>query len=281
MPPLRPAIHTWRARRETARLETCADTVLVYQMGKVGSASVMRVLEAEGRPAFHVHTLAPDEVARAGALHRKTYGRCGVSYTWYLGRALSQRILAARPDRRFPVITLVRDPIARDVSGIFQSPELYGAGLVDAQRRFDVERVLECLRERFCGEHGCDYTFEWFDRELRSALGVDVLKRPFPRERGYTVLEGARASVLVLRTEDLDRTLAPGLRELLGIEKVTSVARANVRDEGAAGDAYRDVLRRLRLPREAVLRIYAHPFVRHFYPDAMIDTFARRWTQGA
>ena len=284
VPPLRPALYSWLARHQTAQLDTDADTappVLVYQMGKVGSASVMRELEAEGRPAFHVHTLAPDEVARAGALHRRAYGRCRVNYTWYIGRALSQRIHAARLDRRFPVITLVRDPIAREVSGVFEVPELYGKNLVDAQGRFDVERVLERLRVRFCDENGCDYTFRWFDRELRTVLGVDVLGSPFPRERGYTVLEGARASVLVLRTEDLDRTLGPGLHELLGIERRGAVVRTNVRDESASADAYRDVLRRLRLPREVVLRIYAHPFVRHFYPDSMIEAFQRRWTQGA
>jgi hypothetical protein len=281
LPPLRPALHTWRARYETAELDTGA-AVLVYQMGKVGSGSVMRALEAEAVPAFHVHNLAPDQLTRSGELHRNAFGRFDIDYTWYIGCALSRRIQAAPPGRRFRVITLVRDPIAREVSGIFQVPELYGPDLVDAERRFDVERVLARLRVRFCEEpeNGCGYTFTWFDREVRAVLGVDVLGSPFPRERGYTVLTGERASVLVLRTEDLDQTLVPGLEELLGVRKHVAAPRANVRDdEGRAAAAYREVRERLRLPREVVRQIYAHPFVRHFYPDAMIERFAARWTE--
>src|SRR5262245_22896629 len=140
LPPLRPALNTWRARYETAELDT-ASAVLVYQMGKVGSGSVMHALKAEAVPAFHVHNLAPDQLARSGALHRNAFGRFDIDYTWYIGCALSRRIQAAPPGRRFRVITLVRDPIAREVSGIFQVPELYGTDLVDAERRFDVERV--------------------------------------------------------------------------------------------------------------------------------------------
>jgi hypothetical protein len=279
LPPLRPTLNTWRARYEAAELDS-RSAVLVYQMGKVGSASVMHALKSEAVPAFHVHNLAPDQLARSGELHRRAYGRFDMSYTWYVGCALSRRIQAAAPGRQFRVITLVRDPIAREVSGIFQVPELYGSDLVDAERCFDVERVLARLHVRFCEEpeNGCGYTFAWFDRELRAVLGVDVLGSPFPRERGYTVLEGMRAAVLVLRTEDLDRTLAPGMRELLGLEKCVPAPRANVRDEDDAGAAYREVRARLRLPRDVVRKIYAHPFVRHFYPDAMIERFAARWT---
>jgi hypothetical protein len=280
LPPLRPWVHGWRARRAAAALDAGVDApVLVYQMGKVGSASVLRALESAGRPALHVHSLAPERVARAGALHRRAYGRFGVGYAWYVGRAVSERLCAAAPGRRFRVVTLVRDPIAREVSGLFQSPQLHADGLVDARGRFDVERVLAVLTARLCADDACRYAFEWFDLELRAVLGVDALAAPFPRERGYALLEGERATALVLRTEDLDRTLAPGLRELLGIEPPAADGRANVRDAGAGGGAYREVLRRLRLPRAAAQRIYAHPFVRHFYPDSMIEAFLLRWCE--
>lgn len=32
-----------------------------------------------------------------------------------------------------------------------------------------------------------DYTFNWFDEEIRDVLGIDVLSRPFNRAAGYGV----------------------------------------------------------------------------------------------
>ncbi len=280
VPPLRPLVYGWRARREAAQLDPgpgAPAPVLVYQMGKVGSASVARALAAAALPALHVHTLAPEEIARVGALHRRASGRFGIGYTWYVGRAVGDRLRAGSGAPRLPVITLVRDPIAREVSAIFQSPGLHAAGLVDARGRFDVTRVLAHLEASLQAEDACRYVFEWFAREIQPVLGIDVLAAPFDRERGYAILEGARARLLVLRTEDLDDNLAPALRELMGLETPPAASRANARSEGEGGDAYREVLRRLGLPRSAAERIYAHPFVRHFYTDAMVAGFLARW----
>lgn len=283
VPPLRPLVYGWRARREAARLDPVPGTpapVLVYQMGKVGSASVARALEAAAHPALHVHTLAADEIARVGDLHRRASGRFGVGYTWYVGRAVGERLRAGSSAAPLSVITLVRDPIAREVSAIFQSPALHAPGLVDARGRFDVARVLAQLESSLRSEDACRYVFEWFAREIQPVLGIDVLAAPFDRERGYAILENARARLLVLRTEDLDRNLAPALREFIGLELPAGAERANIRSEGEAGDAYREVLQRLRLPRSVAERIYAHPFVRHFYPDAMVAGFLARWSDG-
>jgi hypothetical protein len=280
LPPLRPLVYGWRARREAAQLDPASGRpapVLVYQMGKVGSASVARALETTARTALHVHTLAPEEIARVGALHRRASGRFGIGYTWYVGRAVGERLRAGNGAVRLPVITLVRDPIAREVSAIFQSPALHAPGLVDARGHFDVPRVLAHLESSLRSEDACRYVFEWFAREIQPVLGIDVLAAPFDRERGYAIVEGDFASLLVLRTEDLDRNLAPALREFLGLELPPTASRANARSDGEAGDAYREVLARLRLPRSAAARIYAHPFVRHFYTDAMVAGFLTRW----
>jgi len=280
VPPLRPLVYGWRARQEAARLDPAPGTpapVLVYQMGKVGSASVTRALEAAAQPALHVHTLAAGEIARVGALHRSASGRFGTGYTWYVGRAVGERLRARGAATPLAVITLVRDPIAREVSALFQSPALHAPGLVDARGRFDVARVLAYLEASLQSADACRYVFEWFAREIQPVLGIDVLAAPFDREHGYAILESARARLLVLRTEDLDRNLAPALRELIGLELPPAPPHANLRSEGEGGEAYREVLQRLRVPRGAAEHIYAHPFVRHFYTDSMVAGFLARW----
>jgi hypothetical protein len=176
------------------------------------------------------------------------------------------------------VVSLVRDPIARQVSGVFQSPDFASVSLRDRSGCFDVDRVVAYLEECFLTAppgHGAD---SWFDEELGTVFGVDVFAQPFPRERGYTILREKRARVLLLRVEDLDRTLGPALCEFLDLPKEPAIVRSNVR--GHSGDAaeYARVLERFRLPREIVDEIYARRLVRHFYTEEMIARFARRWT---
>ena len=261
-----------RARAITAR-PGAARPILVYQMGKVGSASVMRALErvCPARPALHVHFLAGRS---GGGRHMPADHR--------LGRALRRRIDRVGDALRVDVVTLVRDPIARQVSALFQNPEHAEDDLRGADGAIDVARTVDTLRARLTRADACAFAHAWFDRELRAVFDVDVFAHPFDRERGFSIVRGRRAHVLVLRTEDLDATLAPGLAALLGVD-TTCVAhdRSNDRARTDDGPAYAAVQRALRVDRADCERIYANRFSRHFYSDAMIEAFTRRWTGAA
>ncbi|MGH0033152.1 MAG: putative capsular polysaccharide synthesis family protein, partial [Myxococcota bacterium] len=121
------------------------------------------------------------------------------------------------------------------------------------------------------------YAEEWFDRELRTTLGIDVFDEPFDRERGWQILHARRADLLLLRTEDLDRTLPVGFAELTGTA-LPDVARENVRAETFDGRAYAEIWRRFRLPRDVVRRIYGGRLTRHFYGKDRIERFTARWS---
>ena len=141
-----------------------------------------------------------------------------------------------------------------------------------------MDAALELISERFAGADPCGYVEEWFDRELLKTFGVDVFATPFDFARGYTILRGERADVLVLRTEHLDRSLPPGVAELLRLPEGPRVRRANERDLSRDGAAYAQVRKALRFPRAVVERIYAGRVARHFYTEEEIARFVQRWT---
>ena len=85
--------------------------------------------------------------------------------------------------------------------------------------------------------------------------------------------------MLLLRLEDLDRTLAAGLVELLDLPKQPAIVRSNLRERSADAPEYAEVLERFRLPRDIVEEIYARRLVGHFYTPEMIERFQRRWTR--
>ena len=181
--------------------------------------------------------------------------------------------LIIAPFRVFP--SLKTD---EEVSGLFQNPEFAFAALRDRHGHYDVERTVAFLENALSGADACHYAHNWFDRELRAMFGIDVFAAPFPKEQGWTVLCNERARVLVLRMEDLDRTLGPALAEFLGLDEEPNTASGNVRSERPEGNDYRDVLAALRFPRHICERIYNHRFSRHFYSDAMLADFTQRWS---
>jgi hypothetical protein len=196
-----------------------------------------------------------------------------------LGAALGARLAEIGGRARVPVISLVRDPIAREVSSVFQTSGLFRAALRHESGQLDAESALAFLAERFVGPDPCGYAEQWFDRELAVAFGVDVFAQPFDHERGHCILRSPRADVLLLRTEDLDRTLPGAIAELLSLQAEPAVLRDNERALSTDGEAYAHVQKYLRLPRSVVERIYQGRLTRHFYGKQQIEAFVERWSE--
>ena len=89
--------------------------VLVYQMGKVGSSTVSASLRSAGIKNLHVHFIG-EHWSKAIQHHRT--GENTLPQHLYLGRVLRYWLnVTTRPIK---VITLVRDPVARKISSVFQ-----------------------------------------------------------------------------------------------------------------------------------------------------------------
>ncbi|NIM00540.1 MAG: hypothetical protein GTN89_06635 [Acidobacteria bacterium] len=173
------------------------------------------------------------------------------------------------------VISLIRDPVARNVSWLFESSRLKDPA---AARRFrDGTFDLRELRRRFLEAEDHDYTVRWFDREIRDVFGIDVFEEPFPHAAGYATYERGDVELLVLRLEDLSTAGAGALREFLALDGLEMVPR-NVRVTSLAGELYERFKEELRLPDEYLERVYSSKPARHFYTVDEIAGFRRRWS---
>ena len=118
--------------------------VIVYQMGKVGSVAVFAALERAGVPAFHVHRMNRDHVDRM-RLRRRALGWAEIPVAPHdvLGLSLNERVIAK--GRRAAIVTIVRDPIARNLSSYFEylAAICPGAGIDDMVDGFHTVPVDE------------------------------------------------------------------------------------------------------------------------------------------
>lgn len=276
-------VRTWRLRprpflkrrigREvSAGLSSDHSPVLVYTMGKVGSATVLRTLQAARITVFHLHFLS----ARLTAEKRRAAGWGPVPDHLFLGEQLRRRILA-RPNQRFKIITLVRDPIAVRASSLFHAPGS-APHIRTEDGLIDPARAAEHFTRMVSRSGAFDYVFEWFDRELREVFGIDVFAEPFPRHEGHCVYRAARADTLLIRLEDLSHVGPTTIPRFLGVEGPLALSLDNIRVEKPDGPAYTRFLNLVRLDREICERIYDSPFVRKFYSDEEIAAFVTRWS---
>ena len=82
----------------------------------------------------------------------------------------------------------------------------------------------------------------WLDAELKTTLGIDVYKSPFPLDKGYAIMSRDNISLLVLKCELDDQSKTDAIKEFLGLEDF-EIVRSNVTSQslppatggGAAG----------------------------------------------
>lgn len=184
---------------------------LVYQMGKVGSSALVDAIPG----AIHLHTFYKGRHWMLGRFEQKSVPNTLKDFFWRM--KLRLEVLLAKEVK---VITLVRDPHARNVSCFFQRIYVdinyyYQDNNIPPRRAglADLNKAFEYNTDRLK-----NYLFDdWFEGEFRSVTGINVFSSQYDFDKGYQVFERGNIKVFVTRYEDLDRCL-PGLSAFLGKE---------------------------------------------------------------
>ena len=249
--------------------------LIIFQMGKVGSSSIYESLKriTPNSPIYHAHVLTPAQLASTEALTKANWAASrNPMHLWH--SLFLQDKLKQKPSKKWKVITLVRDPIARNISAFFQTKHLLRA---DDQRVLlsstDSEELKGLFLENF---YAHEAPIKWFDDELKPVFGIDVFDRSFPREAGYCIYEGEIADVLLIRLEDLARCQTEAIREFLGVDNF-QMRKTNVGKDKSYSEAYSRMLSSIRLPETYLEQMYQSKYAQHFYSRDEIAKFSQRW----
>jgi len=258
------------------------ELLFIYQMGSVGSRTILNSLRASGFNGliYHNHFLTEDGLNSLQELEKEAYGDWS-KYPANIKRHILQSRFVMRQiregyltGRKLKVITLVREPVARNISRFFQD---YKFRLRDFRYEHDDKNVS--LREivKYFFEHfPHEATLNWFDRELNSVLGVDVFASQFPRSKAYKIYKGKLADVLLLKTECLDECSQNAFKEFLNIEKF-NLSSINKASEKEYSNLYREFKDSIVFPDNYMDRMYNSKYSQHFYSQVEINTFKAKW----
>jgi hypothetical protein len=251
-----------RYQRRQRRQYTRDKPVVVFSLGKVGTTSLARTIEATGRSTLHCHRIVVDRPPDP----RWPSGR-GRPYPEWRGQVAGRMLRTGQWD----IVCGVRDPVARAASTLFQ---IGGAWESEVDESRAVDAVAESLVDLFdAGRAGLD----WFDAQLRPVTGIDVFAEPFDPAAGWRIFESGRFRVLVIRFEDIARAAGPALAAHLGLPEAPEIEHRN--EGGAKGYAgvYERFRRTADLPPRLLDKVYGSPMVRHFYTDEEREGFRRHW----
>ncbi|MCA9185227.1 MAG: hypothetical protein KDA99_06390, partial [Planctomycetales bacterium] len=216
------------------------DPILVYQMGKVGSSSIRNSLfrcpDVRTRLVLMSHEFLPIRNRRLSDIEiepeYRDYCRQEIEHDRRvfdafdlrkkLGWRLRERFYAERiyqayvkKKNKLRVITLVREPIANNISMFFEVFDHYADTRAE-ESSLSVEAMIELFLMQYV--HGRPLT--WLDAELKRMLDVDVYQYPFDLERGCAMIESGNVDLLVLKCELPDDVKAKTIAEFLKLEKL-------------------------------------------------------------
>lgn len=171
-------------------------TILIYQMGKVGSTT----LESSLPKSRHLHTLYGYPSARnAVDYKRRNLLKDLRRYVFWL----VQRMLI-RQSSDIRIVTLVRNPFDREVSQFFQDLEhwlSYYSLKFQVDKRLEIGNFVEC-----CFEYAYDfnYSVEWYWREIGRFSGLGLEEYKYDLDKGYAFAERGKYKVMLVRLDKLE-----------------------------------------------------------------------------
>ena len=272
------------------------DPILVYQMGGVGSSSIRNSLfrceDARTRLVLMCHEFFPIRnrdlnridiepeyrkyLVRECEHDRRVFEKFSLPRRmgWlFRKRFYTQRIFKAyvQAGHRLRVITLVRDPVAHNISLFFQVFDQYAGANIE-QSDHDVEGLIRMFLEHYVYSR----PLTWFDAELKTTLGIDVYGYPFPTEQGHSVIANGNISLLILKSELDDGQKAEAIADFLDLEHF-EIVRSNVTSKKAHGQQYEEFKQRIKVPEPLLDELYESKYARHFYSREERVLLRARW----
>ena len=242
---------------------------LVYTLGKVGSQTIYitlreKILESD---VFHLHF---------------------VSDSWFNN---PNKILSKKPEaikiaqkvrsivssnKKIKIISLVRDPIAKTISQIFQTPEAFGFTEIELlnMKPKDICHVLtHQAKSHF------HHPSQWFEQEFLDFTGLDIYRTPFEYSCRKQTDKFNMFEFLILRNEDLqfEEQIINSLQKFIG-KPIDNLIVGNKTNDKITGDIYKKVKNQISFNNDFLNEIYSSKYCQHFYSKIEIEEFKKRWT---
>lgn len=196
-------------------------------------------------------------------------------------------------DKKIKIITAVREPLSRTLSAMFEIisklgksflyDSFYKKEIIDVQTFVDamLNPNIEMQKHdcnRFNIKHNKDIVkssrVELFFKSFEENI-IDVLRYPFDKEVGFSIIKEGNIEVFVYQLEKLNGII-PELSEWAGVS-FNTLENSNLASEKWIADIYNRAKSEIRFSEEFFNISYNDPYIRHFYSEVDIEGFKSKW----
>lgn len=222
------------------------EIILIYQIGKVASSTIYNSLLNYRRNVLHCHYLTG-----IGETEDSLY-----------------ELLNLKGGK---IISLVRDPVARQISEMWES--------ICLAHGYSAEVDFSEIEKAYFPDQFDGGEFDWYEDEMKRVFKIDVFEHPFDKEKGYSVIKQGNIELLLMKTEKVDE-LENVIGNFLNIEGFR-LENNNVGEENAHRFAYREYRENFCLSEDILENIYKKDeHMKHFYSEQERDILYRKWLKG-
>ncbi len=250
--------------------------VLCYSMGKVGSTSIFKTLK---RTKFaggtqHLHFLNSGSIPEVRDIHRRAGFRGDPAHL--KAARLFIKVRSEISPSRLVIITAVRDPVGFAISNFFQNPYFFRDFKLPLVQD-NAEEIKWYIENSVLEPNSSSFQYwnNWLVNELERVFNFKFFDHPFDQNKGWSVIQSDRAKIGCIQMEMLNEGFPNLAMSLVGEEINLTDRTANSRAH--FHQYYRELVRRISVPKESLELIYQSPFVRYFYSNEQIEQFIRKW----
>ena len=252
--------------------------IAVYQMGKVGSETIINSLNHLNLPVpiYHIHILSKRNLNQV----IPRYQQQDLELTLQLKHSQKLRnYLESGLDPKLTVITAVREPISQFISAFFQNIKTSNPEFIDSDGTWNEAKIYTHLSARLDNyDPQTAWNCNWFDNDFKAALNIDIYQHDFDRKLGYTKFSQGKIELLALQLEKSDNW-DKYLSNFLQLSQPVKIVKSNFSDNKQYKTVYNTILRGIKIPKQTLKAIYQSKYCRHFYSDEDLEMFLQRWSK--
>lgn len=238
--------------------------VLILTPGKVGSSSVYRTLNKKLNKnyIFHIHYLSKEGIENSNISHLKS-DRKSLPLHLLISKILYKKLMKFNGE--LSIITLIREPISREISGFFQNIDFHKNDLEGKNLFINEYETLKKINKILPNSHKS--ITNWINTELLNNFEIDIYSSNYPKQIGFKIFKKEHFNLLLLRTEDLDSSFKSSTKEFFKLEKGIELENYNVGNDKYYSKTYKQLKNKIKINNDALHSIIKSQYVQHFYRD--------------
>lgn len=238
--------------------------IVIYTFGKSGSSSIYYTLmnKFPFKKIFHLHFLSDYWIKDIfpGTPHERNIHKAA-AYFNYINK---------KQNKKIKYISLVREPVGRDISGFFQNYRLTG-------EKFD-KNNLESIRKTISSK-GHELATTWFDTDFLNYTGFDIFNVAFDKKTGYQIYKiDSNTELLIILTHRLTEVFESAISDYLNLE-IPELINFNKSSEKKDGLLINDLKSYYYEDESKISEVYSSKFIKHFFNKKEIDEYKNKWTK--